>query len=102
MTLDSSEWQWRGQNIPQLLQTDTHKRLILFVLEENARGKRAWERHVRELESSGEKLDLGELIPPPIPDGSNFAVMPLFKPLYEFTQGNGRDCLAGYERRRAA
>jgi hypothetical protein len=60
--------------------------LVLGLLEENVRGKRAWQRHRRQLEAAGEKLDLAELIPPPVNDESNLALMPLFKPLFEFTQ----------------
>ena len=65
--------------------------LMLAVLEENIRGKHAWLKHRHELEAAGEKLDLADLLPPPVPDESNFALTPLFKPLYEFTPPQGRE-----------
>ena len=61
--------------------------IALLILEENVRGKHAWLKHRHSLEAAGEKLDLADLLPPPVADESNFAVMPVFKPLYEFTQG---------------
>jgi len=43
-----------------------------FYLEENWRGKRAWENCKRELEAKGAVLDWDKYIPPPVPDDQNF------------------------------
>jgi len=59
--------------------------LVLLILEENWRGKRAWEQCKRDLEAKGEHLDIAELAPPPIPDDQNFVMIPLLKPLLDFT-----------------
>src|SRR3954463_4042515 len=62
--------------------------LALLLLEENMRGKYLWLNERRKLEAAGEKLDLAQLIPPPLPDESNFALMPLLKPVFDFV-GSG-------------
>lgn len=49
----------------------------LFCTEENIRGKRTWEKYRRELEGRGEQLDFKSFIPPPVPDGQNFAATPV-------------------------
>ena len=43
-----------------------------FYLEENWRGKRAWENCQRELEAKGMLLDWNAYIPPAVPDEQNF------------------------------
>ena len=43
----------------------------IFYAEENRRGKRAWEKCKRELESKGEVLDWSAYIPAPVPDDQN-------------------------------
>lgn len=55
---------------------------VLLLVEENWRGKRVWENTKRELEAQGEHLELAQLLPPPIPDDQNFALNPVFAPLY--------------------
>src|ERR1700677_3991393 len=57
--------------------------LVLLLVEENWRGKRDWQAFVREHEASGDRLDMGPFVPPPVPDGQNFANTPLLKPLFE-------------------
>lgn len=58
--------------------------LVAFIVaEENWRAKRAWDACRRELEAKGEKLDLKDFIPPPVPDDQNFAMTPLLRPLWE-------------------
>jgi hypothetical protein len=61
--------------------------LITFILlgyaEEDWRGKRAWAKHRRQWEAEGEKFSVAELIPAPVPDDKNFALMPLLKPALE-------------------
>jgi hypothetical protein len=65
--------------------------LITFVAvayaEENWRGKYAWQRYRREWEARGEKFTIAALVPPPVPDEQNFALMPLLKPVLDYTQG---------------
>jgi hypothetical protein len=47
-----------------------------FYLEENWRGKRAWENCRRELEAKGMLLDWNAYIPPAVPDDQNFFKAP--------------------------
>ncbi len=64
--------------------------LAVFYAVENWRGRRAWEQMKRELETSGERLDLAAFIPPPIPDDQNFAMAPVWAKLNQggFEAGN--------------
>jgi len=55
---------------------------FLYV-EENWRGKRAWENYKREWEAKGEKFDLASFVPPPVPDDENFAMTPFLAPLFD-------------------
>ena len=55
--------------------------VALLVVEENMRGKAAWERHLRELEAKGDTLDILKLAPPPVPDEQNMAAAPIFAEL---------------------
>ena len=48
----------------------------IFYLEEDWRGKRAWENCKRELEAKGAVLDWNKFIPPPVPDDQNFFAAP--------------------------
>jgi hypothetical protein len=54
---------------------------ILYV-EENWRGKRAWDGYRHELEAKGEHLDFDYFIPPPVPDEQNFALTPVVASCY--------------------
>ena len=54
---------------------------ILYV-EENWRGKRAWDAYRKELEAKGEHLDFDYFIPPPVPDEQNFALTPVVASCY--------------------
>jgi len=51
---------------------------VLAYIEENWRGKHAWEKYKREWEAKGERFDFKSFIPPQIPDGQNFALAPVF------------------------
>jgi len=53
--------------------------IILFYVEEDWRGARAWAATKAEWEAKGESFDYNKLIPPPVPDDQNFAALPLFK-----------------------
>lgn len=61
----------------------------LFIVVENWRGRRAWNQYVRDMEARGESLNPMALIPPQIPDDENFAMAPLFRPLFEFEKFPG-------------
>src|SRR5262245_43861512 len=54
----------------------------LFHLEENWRGKRAWQKYKTDLAARGEHLDLEWFIPKPIPDDQNFAAIPFFQMMF--------------------
>src|SRR6185369_8418433 len=62
--------------------------IALFYATENWRGKRAWRRCERELESKGEVLTLAGVVPPRIPDDQNFAMTPLLAPLLDYAPWN--------------
>jgi len=51
---------------------------------ENWRGKRAWERFRKEYEAKGEKFDLADFLPKPVPAEQNFAQAPFLAPLTDF------------------
>jgi hypothetical protein len=53
--------------------------IILFYVEEDWRGARAWAATKAEWEAKGESFDFNRLIPPPVPDDQNLAALPLFK-----------------------
>jgi hypothetical protein len=57
--------------------------VAVIYVEENWRGKHAWERYKAELESRGEKLDFASYIPPAVPDDQNFAMTPFLRPLLD-------------------
>ena len=50
--------------------------VVGFYLEEDWRGKRAWERCKSELKAQGEAVDWKAYIPPPVPDDQNFFKAP--------------------------
>lgn len=53
--------------------------VILFYVEEDWRGARAWAATKAEWEAKGESFDLNKFTPPLIPDNENLAAIPLFK-----------------------
>lgn len=53
--------------------------LALFHLEENWRGKRAWESWKAQRLAMGDRYDWSELAPPPVSDEDNFAKAPLIE-----------------------
>ncbi|HTY88460.1 MAG TPA: hypothetical protein VMB80_13410 [Candidatus Acidoferrum sp.] len=62
---------------------------ILYV-EENWRGKRAWNAYRHELEARGEHLDFDYYIPAPVPDDQNFALTPIVASCYsQYLDRNG-------------
>ena len=64
--------------------------VALFYVEENWRGRRAWENYKHEWETKGEKFDFASFIPPPVPDDQNFALTPVVASGYSrFMDKNG-------------
>lgn len=61
---------------------------VLWHQIENWRAARTWNSFVRELESRGQQLDLDSILPPPVPDDQNFALAPIWHPI--FGQKSGR------------
>jgi len=62
--------------------------IALAYVEENWRGKHAWEAHKRQWEAKGEKFSLTQLAPPPVPDDQNFAMTPLLEAAMECSGDN--------------
>jgi hypothetical protein len=56
--------------------------IALFYIEEDWRGKRAWENYKHEWEAKGEKFDFASFIPVPVPDDQNFALTPIVASCY--------------------
>ena len=50
--------------------------LVLFHVEENWRGRRAWDDWKREREAAGDSYEWASIIPPPVPNAENFAMHP--------------------------
>jgi len=57
--------------------------LVLVLVEENLRGKRAWLKYKHQLEAQGEKLDWQDFVPLRAMDDLNFAMTPFLAPLAE-------------------
>lgn len=55
---------------------------VLVLAEENWRGARAWKNYKREMEAQGDQFDATRLIPPKVLDNENFAMTPLFAPIF--------------------
>ncbi len=62
--------------------------ILIAWLVENRRGQSAWEQYRAELTGKGEKLELADLVPAPVPDSENFAATPLIVSM--FSSGGGR------------
>lgn len=76
---------WKGARAGFILLASLATLWGLFCAIENWRGQRAWVQTRLELASKGEKLEFKELLGPPIPDDQNLAMIPLFKPLMDWT-----------------
>ncbi len=62
---------------------------------ENYRGRHAWEACRKELLAAGEKLDLADFVPAPVPDEQNFAMTPLLAPLFDYLPESQRTATSG-------
>lgn len=76
-------WVWRGLRFCLLGGATLVTLFVLFHLEENWRGKRAWTNYKARMEAQGAVFTLRELAPPEVPDEENFAMTPLLKPLLD-------------------
>jgi hypothetical protein len=56
--------------------------IVLFYVEENWRGRHAWEKFRREWEAKGEQFDFASFVPPPVPGDQNFALTPIVASCY--------------------
>lgn len=56
--------------------------IVLFYVEENWRGRHAWEKFRREWETKGERFGFAGFVPPPVPDDQNFALTPIVASCY--------------------
>jgi hypothetical protein len=61
--------------------------VCLFYLEEDVRGKWGWSKFKHAEEASGEKFAVSDFVPPAVPDEQNFAVIPLLRPVLDYTHG---------------
>jgi hypothetical protein len=57
--------------------------VAFYYAEESWRGKHAWEKFKSDGEARGEKFDLKDFIPAPVPDEQNFAMTPFLAPLFD-------------------
>jgi hypothetical protein len=60
----------------------------LIIAEEDWRGARAWQNYKQQMEAKGEHFDAARLIPPKVPDDQNFAMTPLFAPIFNLPPGD--------------
>ena len=58
---------------------------VLGSLAENRLGARAWSKYVAGAKARGEWFEPKDLIPAAVPDEQNFAAIPLFKPLFDYS-----------------
>ncbi len=82
-------WVWCWRNFQRFLfgVACVATLIALVFAEENWRGHHAWQKHLREWEANGEPFTFDAVNPRAVPDDKNFALTPLLKPVYEYTQG---------------
>jgi hypothetical protein len=57
--------------------------ILFFYGEEDWRGWHAWNQFKHEWNAKGEKFELNDIAPPPVPDDQNFALTPIVASSYE-------------------
>ncbi len=57
--------------------------VLLFHVEENWRGARAWNNYRAQLEAQGVQLDFAAFVPKPVPDDQNFGATPAVKSWFD-------------------
>jgi len=60
--------------------------VVSFYTVELVRGKWAWNNYVAEVEARGESWEIASIIPPPVPDDENFAMIPLLRDTLNFNK----------------
>lgn len=72
-------WLFSGRNIRRMLigLAWLVTLVVLFYAEEDWRGSHEWNGYRRQLDAGGAQLDLQAFIPKPVPDGQNFAAIPV-------------------------
>ena len=63
--------------------------VLLLIGYVNWQGGRAWENFRAEWEAKGERFELADFVPKPVPPEQNFATTPLLVPLLDFTRVPG-------------
>jgi hypothetical protein len=58
--------------------------IALFYAEEDLRGKLEWNSYMRQSQAGGLELDWRAYVPPPVPDGRNFAMTPPFEGFFDY------------------
>jgi hypothetical protein len=61
--------------------------ILLGYLIEGWRGARAWREYAAAQRAKGVELNWDAYLPPPVPDGENFALIPWLKPIFDFVPG---------------
>lgn len=84
-TEDRPRPRWRVLRATALIIAFLGMLLALGYGVENYRGWREWSQERTRLMARGVTIDRAQLIPPPIPDERNFAEIPLFRGLMEYT-----------------
>lgn len=69
-----------------LLAVDVATPLAVVVVTENIRGSIAWRGTHGALAAKGERLAFADLVPAPVPDNQNFASIPAFARLFEYSR----------------
>jgi hypothetical protein len=77
---------WRFLRVATLVTAFLGVVLALGYGIENYRGWREWNQERTQLLARGVPIDRAQLIPPPLPDEKNFAEIPLFRGLMEYTK----------------
>jgi hypothetical protein len=79
-------WVWCWRNLRRLLLglAGCATLIALAYIEENLRGKWAWNSFRREWEAKGEKFDWASFIPPQVPDEQNFGALPIWTNLFRY------------------
>lgn len=62
--------------------------VVLFYVEEDVRGKWAWDQFKRAEEAKGEKFGFDAFVPPPVADDQNFAMTPLLRTAFDYVHTN--------------
>jgi hypothetical protein len=64
--------------------------VVIAVVFENWRGRRAWSAFKSEQEAAGESFEIKDFIPEPVPAEQNFAMTPFLAPLLDYVPGPTR------------